>query len=177
MFCYILDIGILTQHVINWSFWRDRSHFICTNIFTHYNMDGVAVTMVIPIVHEKSCIDLHNAHGNLKNMKKLSHSHISQSEWWNCGVIIDTDFLNCFNYTTQLFQLYDAVISYTTNHNVYFNYYQIVGNYRHIICKTNLSNRSPFIHISVHSLCRISTTGISMTSQRRCHARDSQNHA
>ena len=26
-----------------------------------YNMVGVAVAMVIPTMHEKSCIDLHNA--------------------------------------------------------------------------------------------------------------------
>ena len=70
-----------------------------------------------------------------------------------------------------------SVISYTTIQNVYLNYYQIIENYRHIICKTNLSNHSPFIHVCVNSLCRISTTGISMTSQRRCHGRDSQNHA
>ena len=30
----------------------------CTTL--HYNMVGVAVAMVIPAMHEKSCIDLHN---------------------------------------------------------------------------------------------------------------------
>ena len=30
-------------------------------IQNHYNMVGVAVAMVIPTMHEKSCIDLHNA--------------------------------------------------------------------------------------------------------------------
>ena len=34
----------------------------------------------------------------------------------------------------------------------------------------------PFTHICVNSLCRFSETSIIMTSQRRCHARDSQNY-
>ena len=52
-----------------------------------------------------------------------------------------------------------------------------IDNYRHIICNSDLSNHLPFIHICVYSLWRINDTGIIMTSQRRCHARDSQNHA
>ena len=31
------------------------------HISWYYNMVGVAVAMVIPTMHEKSCIDLHNA--------------------------------------------------------------------------------------------------------------------
>ena len=30
-------------------------------MLTYYNMVGVAVAMVIPTMHEKSCIDSHNA--------------------------------------------------------------------------------------------------------------------
>ena len=30
-------------------------------IHAYHNMVGVAVAMVIPTMHEKSCIDLHNA--------------------------------------------------------------------------------------------------------------------
>ena len=40
--------------------------------------------------------------GNLTNIPQFDHSHTSQSQWWLCGVIIDTGFLNYFNYTTQL---------------------------------------------------------------------------
>ena len=49
--------------------------------------------------------------------------------------------------------------------------------YRHTIYKTDHSNNFPFKHICVHILCRFSDTGIIMTSQRRCYARDLHNHA
>ena len=59
----------------------------------------MAAAMVIPTMHEKSYIDLHNAH--LKNISKFSHSHISQSQWRNREIGIDTDFMGYLNYTTQ----------------------------------------------------------------------------
>ena len=49
--------------------------------------------------------------------------------------------------------------------------------YRHTIYKTDYSNDFPFKHICFHILCRFSDTGIIMTSQKRCYARDLQNHA
>ena len=49
--------------------------------------------------------------------------------------------------------------------------------YRHTIHKTDYSNDFPFKHICVDILCRFSDTGLIMTSQRRCYARDLQNHA
>ena len=49
--------------------------------------------------------------------------------------------------------------------------------YRHIIYKKDYSSDFPFKHICAHILCRFSDTGIIMTSQRRCYARDLQNHA
>ena len=42
-------------------------------------MVGVAVAMVISTMHEKSCIDLHNARKFEKSFKKFGHSQISQS--------------------------------------------------------------------------------------------------
>ena len=48
--------------------------------------------------------------------------------------------------------------------------------YRHTNYKTDYSKDFPFKHICVHILCRFSDTGIIMTSQRRCYARDLQNH-
>ena len=52
-----------------------------------------------------------------------------------------------------------------------------IKNYRHIIFKTDYQNYVPFKNICVHNLCRFSDTGIIMTPQRRCYARDLQNHA
>ena len=52
-----------------------------------------------------------------------------------------------------------------------------IKNYRHIIYKPDYQNYVPFKNICVHNLCRFSDTGIIMTSQRRCYARDLQNHA
>ena len=49
--------------------------------------------------------------------------------------------------------------------------------YRHTIYKNDYSSDEPFKHICVHILRRFSDTGIIMTSQRRCYARDLQNHA
>ena len=43
-------------------------------------------------------------HGNLKKVPKFSHSHIPQSQWWNCGSIAVMNFLKYHNYTTQLFR-------------------------------------------------------------------------
>ena len=42
-------------------------------------------------------------HGNLKNIPKFSHSHISQSQWRNHEIIIDIGFVGYLNYTAQLF--------------------------------------------------------------------------
>ena len=42
-------------------------------------MVGVAVAMVISTMHEKSCIDSHNAR-KFEKVPKFSHSHISQSQ-------------------------------------------------------------------------------------------------
>ena len=49
--------------------------------------------------------------------------------------------------------------------------------YRRTIYKTDFLNDFTFKHICVHTLCRFSDTGIIMKSQRRCYARDLQNHA
>ena len=67
----------------------------------NHNLVGVAVTMVISTMHEKSCIDLHNAR-KFEKIPKLSHSHISPSQWWHCGGGIVTDFLSYLGHPTQL---------------------------------------------------------------------------
>ena len=41
----------------------------------HYNMVGVAVAMVISTMHEKSCIDSHNARKFEKSSKIQSFTH------------------------------------------------------------------------------------------------------
>ena len=49
--------------------------------------------------------------------------------------------------------------------------------YRRTIYNTGYSNDFQFIKICVQILCRFSDTRIIMTLQRRCYARDLQNHA
>ena len=105
---------------------------------------------------------------------KLNHSLThSQSQWRNREIIFDTGFLGYLNYTTQLFcKLFPTQL--TSIH--IWNPTNLIWIYWQIICKTKLSKYLPFTHICIYSLCQFSDTGI-MTSQRRCHARDSQNHA
>ena len=43
----------------------------------HYNMVGVAVAMVISTMHEKSCIDSHNARKFEKSSKIQSFTHLA----------------------------------------------------------------------------------------------------
>ena len=151
---------------------------------------------------------------------KFSHSHISQSQWRNCAVIIDTGpciinvfatrrknfsqwhrsfqrkllshwlkflrhvaitlviqgpgVLNYFNSTTKLF--FKLFLTQLTRTCIWI-IINFIENYRHIICNTNLSKYLPFMHICVYSLRRISDTGITMTSQRHCHTRNSRNNA
>ena len=78
-------------------------------------MVGVAVAMVIPTMHEKSCIELHNAQKFKKYSKIQSFKYlaITMMESWN---------YHRYRFP-GLSQLYDAiilqVISYTTNKNSY----------------------------------------------------------
>ena len=102
-----------------------------------------------------------------------SHSHISQSQWRNCENIIDAGFLNYVKYATQLFcKLLLASLARIRILNIT----SFIENYRHMISKTISWNYLPFTHIFVYSLCQFSDTGIIMTSEKRCHVRESQNH-
>ena len=57
-------------------------------------------------------------HGNLKDIPKFSHSHISRSQWRNCEIIIDTGLLKYLNCTTQSFcKLFLAQL--TRNWNIF----------------------------------------------------------
>ena len=56
-------------------------------------------------------------------------------------------------------------------------YTDFIKIYRHTIYIKDYSSDFPFKQICVHILCRFSDTGIIMTSQKRCYARDLQNHA
>ena len=105
-------------------------------------------------------------HGNLWNVSKFSHSHISQPQWLNGEIIIDTGFMNYLNYGGQLF--YMIFLTQLTR-ILSWNITNFIENDRRIICKTDLWNYLP--------LCRFSDTNINMTWQRRCNARDWQNHA
>ena len=139
-----------------------------------YNMVGVAVAMVISTMHEKSCIDSHNAQKFEKKVPNFSLSHISQSQWWNCESITVMKLLSYHNDTTQLSRK-----SFVTKlrQNSYFNYHW----FHQKISTHNLQNRLytlfPINTYLGSYLCKFSDTRIIMTSQRRCYARDLQNHA
>ena len=77
-------------------------------------------------------------------------------------------------YKTQLFG--KLFLTQPTRFRVW-NIINLIEKCHHIICKTNLLHYLLSTHICVYSFCRFSDTSIIMTSQRRCHARDSQNHA
>ena len=64
-------------------------------------MIGAALATGISTMHEKACINLHYLWKKKKHAPKFSCSHISQSQWQNCEIIIDIDFLNHLNHTTQ----------------------------------------------------------------------------
>ena len=143
-------------------------------IDTDYNMVGVAVAMVIFTMHEKSCIDSHNARKFEKKFQNsvihTSRNHsdeiaeVSQS-WISLGIITMRH-----NYSERSFlQNWGRILILI---NIDF-----IKIYRHPIFKTDYSNDFSLKHICVHILCRFSETGIIMTSQRRCYARDPQNHA
>ena len=58
-------------------------------------------------------------HGNLKKVPKFSPSHISQSQWWNCGITV-MNFLSYRNYRTQLFR---KLFLTKLSQNSYLNYH------------------------------------------------------
>ena len=136
-------------------------------------MVGVAVAMVISTMHEKSCIDLHYAR---KFEKKFQNSVIQTSRNHNDEI-------------AEVSQSWTSKVITTIRRNYSESYLQnwariliwiiidLIKNYRHIIKKTEYSNYFPCKYICVHILSRFSDTGIIMTSQRRCYARDLQNHA
>ena len=139
----------------------------------YYNMVGVAVAMVISTMHEKSCIDSHNAR---KFEKKFQNSviHTSRNHNDEIAEISVMNSLRYHNYATHYSQ--SSFIQNRARILIWINI-DFIKIYRHTIYKTDYSNAFPFKHICVHILCRFSDTGIIMTSQRRCYARGLQNHA
>ena len=53
------------------------NYFLRYYLMMHYNMVGVAITMVISTMHEKSCIDSHNAQKFEKSSKNQSFTHLA----------------------------------------------------------------------------------------------------
>ena len=51
--------------------------YLCRNVGKYYNMVGVAVAMVIFTMHEKSCIDSHNARKFEKSYKIQPYTHLA----------------------------------------------------------------------------------------------------
>ena len=68
----------------------------------------------------------------------------------NCGVIIDTDLLNYFNYSAQLFC--KLFLTQLTRISIWI-ITSFIEYYRHIISKTSLSNYLPFIYIFAFTVC------------------------
>ena len=77
--------------------WYHSIFFFKFGSLLHYNVVGVAVALVISTTHDKACIDSHSAQ-KFKKTSKISHSHISQSQWWNCGRITFMNLLSYHNY-------------------------------------------------------------------------------
>ena len=70
----IISIYIFLSEIIIALIYREPIY--CNIIDAHYNMVGVTVAMVISTMHEKSCIDSHNAR---KFEKKFQNSVIHTS--------------------------------------------------------------------------------------------------
>ena len=112
-------------------------------------------------------------HGNLKDIPKLCNSLISSSQCRNCEIIIDTSLLKYLNFTTQSFCML-FLTQLTRLWNI-FDSNQFHWKLPAHNLQNQLLNYLPFRHICVYNLCRCSDTGITMTSQRRWHAHDSEN--
>ena len=75
-------------------FFLTYKHFVHDLFVDKYNHNivGVAVALVISTIHEKSCIDSHNAR-KFEKIPKFNYSHIKKSQWWNSGSITVMNFL------------------------------------------------------------------------------------
>ena len=56
---------------------KNDKYWYGTIIVVYYNMAGVVVAMVISTMHEKSCIDSHNARKFEKSSKIQSFTHLA----------------------------------------------------------------------------------------------------
>ena len=95
----------------------------------YYNMVGVAVAVVISTMHEKSCIDSHNAR---KFENKIQNWVIHRSRNHNDEIveILVMNYLSYHSYTTQLFR---RLFLTKLNQNSYLNYHWFhKKNYRHM---------------------------------------------
>ena len=75
-----------------------------------YNMVGVVVSMVISTMHEKSCIDSHNARKFKKSSKILSFTHLA---------ITMMKLRKCHSYEfLKLSKLYNAIIQKVMSYKI-----------------------------------------------------------
>ena len=89
-------------------------HYVKMNpimyLIHHYNMVGVAVTMVIFTMHAKSCIDLHNARKFEKSSKIQSCKHLAIT------------MMKLRKYRShellKLLQLYDAILQRVISYKI-----------------------------------------------------------
>ena len=151
--------------------WRHQEEKHVLYFVLYYYMVGVAVAIVISTIHEK-----------------IMHRFAQCTEIWKKGPksVIHT---SC-NHKMKLRRRHSQEVIIIIRRNYSESYFlqiwaritiwiiiDFIKNYRHKIYKTDYSNYFQFTHICVHILCRFSDTEIIMTSQRRCYARDQQNHA
>ena len=94
---------------------------------------------------------------------------IHMPQWQNRGTILDMEFLNYLNHTTQLFNtsFLSQMIGIRT-----WSIINFIVRFGRINYKTNLINRFSITHMSVCSLCWFNDTEIIVTQQRRCCVRD-----
>ena len=139
-------------------------------VYWVYNMVGLAVSVMIFAMHEKSGMNYHNIRKFQQN-SKYNHSQISQSQWKNYEIIIDMDFVNYFNHTTELlsklflhkwpkfvFEIWMISLNFTKASFTKITHFQ-------------------FPHVCVYISWIFSYTWLHMTPKRRCHARVPQNRA
>ena len=81
--CAHYDVTVMHNSLVNQQLILTNAFESLKNTINRYHgMVGVAVAIVISTMHEKLCIDMHNAQKFGKFLKS-SHSHISKSQWRN----------------------------------------------------------------------------------------------
>ena len=152
------------------SYLRKEIKYLCLKNMD-YNMVAVVVAMVISTMHEKSCIDSHNAREFEKSSKIQSFTHLAITMMKLRKYMYHShEFLKLsINYTTQLFR---KLCLTKLSKNSYLNCHWFHSKLSTRNFQKDYQNYVPFKGICVHNSCRFSDTWIILTPQRGCYARD-----